>query len=53
MINFYQKFLQGAAQVLALLMDALKGPGKSLSWSPVLDSGPLYLDSRFLWIRSF
>ena len=38
MINFYRKFLRGAARVLAHLTDALKGPGKSLSWSPVLDS---------------
>ena len=38
MINFCGKFLQGAARVLTLLMDALKGPGKSLSWSPALDS---------------
>ena len=38
MINFYQKFLEGAAQVLASLTDALKGPRKSFSWSPVLDS---------------
>ena len=38
MINFYRKFLCGAACVLAPLTDALKGPGKSLSWSPVLDS---------------
>ena len=38
MLNFYRKFLWGAAWVLAPLTDALKGPGKSLSWSPVLDS---------------
>ena len=38
MINFYRKFLRSAAQVLAPLMNALKGPGKSLTWSPVLDS---------------
>ena len=38
MINFYRKFLRGAAGVLAPLTDALKGPGKSLTWSPVLDS---------------
>ena len=38
MIKFYRKFLGGAARVLAPLMDALKGPGKSLTWSPVLDS---------------
>ena len=34
MINFYRKFLLGAACVLAPLADALKGPGKS----SVLDS---------------
>ena len=37
MLNIYRKFLQGTAQVFATLMDALKGPGKSLTWSPVLD----------------
>ena len=36
MINFYRKFLQGAARVLAPLTDALKGPGKTLTWTPVL-----------------
>ena len=29
MINFYWRFLQNAAQVLAILTNALKGPGKS------------------------
>ena len=38
MINLYSKFLRGATRVLAPLMDTLKGPGKSLSWSPALDS---------------
>ena len=38
MNNFYRKFFRGAARVLASLTDVLKGPGKSLSWSPVLDS---------------
>ena len=38
MLNFYRKFLLGAAGVLAPLTDALKGPGKSLSWSLALDS---------------
>ena len=38
MLNFYRKFLRGAARVLAPLVDTLKGPGKSLTWSPVLDS---------------
>ena len=35
MLNFYRKFLNGAAGVLALLTltDALKGPCKSLTWS--------------------
>ena len=31
MVNFYRKFLRGAARVLAPLTDALKGPGKSLT----------------------
>ena len=38
MLNFYRKFLRGAAWVLAPLKDTLKGPGKSLTLSPVLDS---------------
>ena len=38
MLNFYRKFLQGAAQALAPFTDALKGPGKFFTWSPVLDS---------------
>ena len=38
MINFYRKFLCGAAHILVPLTDTLKGPGKSLTWSPVLDS---------------
>ena len=38
MINFYRKFLQGTARVLAPFTDVLKGPGKCLSWSPALDS---------------
>ena len=36
MVNFYRKFLRGAARVLAPLADALKGPGKSLIWTPIL-----------------
>ena len=35
-INFYRKFLRGAARVLAPLTDALKGPGKTLTWTPDL-----------------
>ena len=38
MLNFYRKFLHSAARVLAPLTDAVKGPGKSLTWSPVLES---------------
>ena len=38
MINFYRKFLQGAARVLAPLTDALKGPGKSITWTPNLEA---------------
>ena len=36
MIIFYSKFLHGAAQVLAPLTDALKGPGKTIRWTPLL-----------------
>ena len=38
MINFYRRFLRNPAQVLAPLTNTLKGPGKSLLWSPELDS---------------
>ncbi len=38
MINFYRKFLRGAARVLAPLTDALKGPGKTILWPPLMDS---------------
>ena len=37
MLNFYREFLLGADGILAPLTDALKGPGKSLTWSPALD----------------
>ena len=37
MLNFYRKFICGAAGILAPLTDTLKGPGKSLTWSPALD----------------
>ena len=33
MVNFYRKFLRSAAQVLAPLTDALKGPGKAICWT--------------------
>ena len=38
MINFYRRFLRDTALVLAHLTNTLKGPGKSLQWSPTLDS---------------
>jgi len=38
MINFYRKFLCAAGQVLAPLTDALKGPGKTIPWTPLMDS---------------
>ena len=38
MLNFYQKFFCGAAGVLAPLTNDLRDPGKSLTWSPALDS---------------
>ena len=39
MINFYQRFLRNATQVLAPLTNALKGPRKSsFQWAPVLSS---------------
>ena len=38
MLNFYTKFLRQAAGILAPLTDALKGPARSLTWSPALDS---------------
>ena len=56
MLNFFRKILRGADGVLASLTDALKGPGKSLAWSPTLDppssmpriSLPLFLSSFIL-----
>ena len=38
MINFYRKFLRGAARVLAPLNNALKVPGKTITWTPDLES---------------
>ena len=38
MINFYRRFLKNAAQILAPLTNALKGPGKSLLWTEDLNS---------------
>ena len=38
MVNFYRKFLRSAAQILAPLTDALKGPGKTITWTPLMDS---------------
>ena len=38
MFNFYWEFLREAAGVLAPLTDALRGPAKSLIWSPAVDS---------------
>ena len=37
-INFYRKFLRGAARALAPNTDAFKGPGKTIYWSPFMDS---------------
>ena len=37
MYNLYRRFLCSAARVLAPLTNILKGPGKSLQWSPTLD----------------
>ena len=38
MVNFYRKFIRSAARVLAPLTDALKGPGKTISWTPLMSS---------------
>ena len=38
MVNFYRKFICSAARVLAPLTDALKGPGKTISWTPLMSS---------------
>ena len=37
-VNFYRKFLCVAAQVIAPLTDALKGPGKTIPWTLLMDS---------------
>ena len=38
MVNFYRKFLRGATRILAPLTDAFKGPGKSLTWTLILEA---------------
>ena len=38
MVNFYRKFIRSAARVLAPLTDAHKGPGKTISWTPLMSS---------------
>ena len=38
MLNFYRKFTKNAALILAPLTNALKGPGKLLDWTPLLDA---------------
>ena len=37
LVNFYRRFLQGAAGFLLPLTNTLQGPGKSLTWSPSLE----------------
>ena len=37
LINFFRRFLRGMAGLLLPLTDALKGPGKSLAWSPPME----------------
>ena len=34
LVNFYHRFLRGAAGFLLPLTDTLQGPGKTLAWSP-------------------
>ena len=48
-INFYRKFLQGAARVLAPLTDTLKGPGKTLTWTP--DREAAFRHAKDLFIK--
>ena len=38
MVNFYRKFICGAALLLPPLTDTLKGDPKAFSWSPKMDS---------------
>ena len=38
MVNFYRKFIRGAALILRPLTDALSGDPKGFSWSPQMDS---------------
>ncbi len=52
MINFYRKFLLGAARVLALCTDALKSPGKVISWSSLMDSA-FVTQKSFLHLRVY
>ena len=37
LVNFYRRFLRGAAGFLLPLTDALQGPGKSLAWSLLME----------------
>merc|ERR1711911_48706 len=37
LVNFYRRFLRGAAGFLLPLTNALQGPGKSLDWSPSME----------------
>ena len=37
LVNFYRHFLRGAAGFVLPLTDPLQGPGKSLSWSPLME----------------
>ena len=51
MLNFYRKFLCRAAGVLTPLTDALRSPGKSLSW---MAPGPpgRSCPRSFMWLRA-
>ena len=46
MVNFYRKFLIGAAKVLAPLTDALNGPKKTISWCPLMATARLRIFSH-------
>ena len=37
LVNFYRRFLRGAAGFLLPQTNALQGPGKSMDWSPSME----------------
>ena len=64
-MNFYRKFIHGAALILCPLTDALRGDPEAFPWSPQMDTAFVYpksalalvptlvhpaLQHKFLWM---